>query len=337
MEQNKQIGHLLSKPQEIVITSHRNPDGDALGSSIGLSFYLKKLLHNVKVIMPSDYPYNFEWMPDIQEVVIYDQHREEAKRLIEGADIIFCLDYNSLDRVDKMGVFIQNSNADKIMIDHHMDPEPFVDFMISDTSASSTSEMVFEFIVDQGHEDKLDKVIANCLYAGILTDTGSFRHNTSVRLYEIVATLKKLDMDNLLVHDHIYNNMAEKHIRLIGHCLNNRMEILEEFDTGIIYLTKEDYKNFDIQRGDTEGIVNYLMMLRNVRLAAFITEQPTIVKLSLRSKGDLSVQKLAKEQFNGGGHKNASGGYSHQSLKATIDKFKSALPHYVNAPPIMNS
>ncbi len=326
MDQNTQIKILLSQPKEIVITSHRNPDGDALGSSLALAAYLRKHLHNVSIVLPSEYPYNFGWMKGVDDIIIYDDDPSIAHRKIKQANVIFALDYNALDRVDKMGQHITLSDADKIMIDHHIDPEPFVDYMISDTRASSTCELVYDFIVDQGGHADIDEEIAEYLYAGILTDTGRFRHNTSEKLFRIVADLKHIGLDDLRVYDAINNSQYEKHIRLLGHCLNNRFEFIPEYHAGLIYLTKEDYKKFNIKRGDTEGIVNFPMIMKDVRLSAFITEQPTIVKISLRSKGDLSVQELARKYFNGGGHKNASGGYSHESLEKTIKKFKEALP-----------
>ena len=329
MDQVTQIKHLLAVPKKIVITAHRNPDGDALGASLALSHFLEKFLHTVTIIFPSEYPYNFEWMHGAGDIVIYDIQQEESIQHIKEAEIIFALDYNSLDRVDKMGIYIQESDADKILIDHHIDPEPFADFIISHPEASSTSELIYEFILDLGEKKKLDELTATYIYTGILTDTGSFRHNTSSRLFEIIAHLKELGIDDWKINDSIYNSLQEKHLRLLGHCLYNRMEVLSKYGAAIISLTKEDYQKYDIQRGDTEGIVNYMLMMKNIRLAAFITEQPTIVKLSLRSKGDISVQQLARDHFNGGGHKNAAGGSSFQSLDKAIEKFKSVLPQYV--------
>ncbi len=326
MNQNTQIKILLSQPKDVIITTHRNPDGDALGASLALAQYLQKKLHKVTVITPSEYPYNFGWMTGINDIIIHDDDPGLAYDKIAEADVIFALDYNALDRVDKMGAHIMQSTADKIMIDHHIDPEPFADFAISQCEASSTCELVYQFIVDQDGKSDIDKDMADKLYAGILTDTGRFRHSTSAKLYRIVADLKELGMDDLEVHDAIYNSMYEKHLRLIGHCLNNRFEVFPEAKAGLIYLTKEDYKNFNIKRGDTEGLVNYPMMMKDIRLSALIMEQPTIVKLSLRSKGDLSVQEIARKHFHGGGHKNASGGYMHGSLEKTIQKFKEVLP-----------
>lgn len=331
-EQIAQVSKLLSEPKRIVITSHRNPDGDALGSSLALQLFLKQLNHTTSVVLPSEYPAFVAWMEGCNEILIHDSTPELADKVLNEADIIFILDYNALDRVDKMGEVIGGLTATtKIMIDHHLFPEPFCDFTFSDTTASSTCEMVYDFIVALGAREKITIPIGECLYSGILTDTGSFKYSTSAKLFRVVANLKDLGVDDIKLQNLLFNSLPEKSLRLLGYCLNQRMEILEEYRTGIISLTKSDYEYFDIKRGDTEGIVNYLLMMKEVKLAAFITEQPTIVKISLRSKGDFSVQEIAKKHFRGGGHKNAAGGASFKGLTATINKFKKVLPEYKEA------
>jgi phosphoesterase RecJ-like protein len=328
MENIHELKSLLAIPKDIVIVTHRNPDGDAIGSSLGLYHFLNKFGHTVRMISPSAYPDFLTWMPDADRIIIYDIDPERSKEVIERADLIFCLDFNSLDRIDKIGELITPMKVYKVMIDHHLYPDPFADFMMSDTMASSTCEMIYLLIDRLGDRSRIDRTIGECLFTGILTDTGSFKYSTSPRLFRIVAELLELGVDDYLLQDLIFNSMKEKHLRLLGHCLYNRMEVLEEYQTGIITLTKEDYSTFDIQRGDTEGIVNYLLKIKNIRLAAFITEQPTIVKLSLRSKGEFSVQEIARKHFKGGGHKNAAGGASFQSLSATVRRFKKILPQY---------
>lgn len=328
-QQLKEVKTLLSISKNIVITSHRNPDGDAMGSSLGLQLYLDQLGHNTKVAFPSEYPTFVGWMKGSERILIHDTDTEETNAALENADIIFILDYNGLDRVDKMGeVIAAQKNTTKVMIDHHLYPDNCADFMFSDPSASSTCEMIYEFIVELGDMKMISIPLGECLYSGILTDTGSFKYSTSSKLFRVVAGLKDLGVDDVKLQNLLFNSLPEKNLRLLGHCLNNRMELLDEYNTGIITLTKKDYETFDIQRGDTEGIVNYLLMMQKVKLAAFITEQPTIVKISLRSKGDFSVQEIAQQHFRGGGHKNASGGASFRGLKATIKKFKEILPQY---------
>lgn len=328
MENKKDLKKILSVPKDIVITTHRNPDGDAIGSSLGLYHYLNKLGHTVRIIAPSEYPPFLSWLKESEKIIIYDIEPEVSKKYLERADIIFCLDFNSLERIDKMGEIIQPLSSTKVMIDHHLYPEPFADFMLSDPTASSTCELVYDFMELLDEIDKLDIIIGECLFTGILTDTGSFKYATSAKLFKIVGELLLVGVDDYYIQDLIFNSLDEKHLRLLGHVLNNRLEILEEFQTGIITLSKEDYETFDIKRGDTEGLVNYVLKLKNVKVAAFIHEQPTITKISLRSKGDFSVQKIASEHFRGGGHKNASGGYSYIGLRPTVKKFKSVLPNY---------
>lgn len=328
MENLHEIKEILSSPKDIVITTHRNPDGDAIGSSLAMFHYLRRMGHHVTVISPSEYPDFLQWMPGINDIMIFDVEPEESKAILDRTDLIFFLDFNGLDRIDKLGELIEPLKCTKIMIDHHLYPENCADYLISDTMVSSTCELIYEFIERLGDKGKIDPIIAESIYTGILTDTGCFKYSTSPKLFRTVANLIELGVDDYKLQDLIFNSLEEKNLRLLGHCLNRRMEILEEYKTGIITLTKEDYTRFDIQRGDTEGIVNYLLKLKSVKLAAFITEQPTIVKISLRSKGDFSVQEITKKHFKGGGHKNASGGYSFQSLRATVNRFKEILPEY---------
>lgn len=267
-------------------------------------------------------------MPAVQNILIYDTDPEESQQFIERAQIIFYLDFNALDRIDKVGELTEARRCTKIMIDHHLYPDPMADYLISDTTASSTCELVYDFIDRLGDKQKIDKTIAECIFTGILTDTGSFKYSTSPKVFRLAAELIESGVDDYLLQDLIFNSLEEKYLRLLGYCLNRRLEILDEYSTGIITLSKEDYELFNIQRGDTEGIVNYLLKLKHIKMAAFITEQPTIVKISLRSKGDFSVQEIAKKHFKGGGHKNAAGGYSFQNLKITVRKFKEILEEY---------
>lgn len=328
--QISEIKALLAIPKYIAIVSHRNPDGDAVGSSLALYHYLNQLGHTVRVVLPSDYPLNFTWMPDVEDITIYDTYQERAKEIVERADVIFCLDFNALDRIDRLGevIHLRTENVTKILIDHHLDPEPFADYIFSDTTASSTCELIYQFIEDLGDLPKMTVTIGECIYTGMMTDTGSFKYATNARLFSQLAVLKKLGIDDYKIQDNIFNAALEKQLRLLGHCLANRMEVLPEYHTAIIHLVKQDYADFDIQRGDTEGIVNHLLTMKAVKMAAFITEQPNIIKFSLRSKGDLNVQEICQKYFNGGGHKNASGGYMHSNIHVALRKFKEILPLY---------
>lgn len=328
MENIAGLKELLAFPKKIVLTTHRNPDGDAIGSSLAIYHFLKRLGHQVVATAPSEYPDFLAWMPGAAEMLIYDIEPETVTEVINNAEVIFILDFNGLDRIDKMGEIVGATNCPRVMIDHHLFPEVHCDYVLSDTSASSTCELVFDFIHLLGEQQHIDPLIGDCLFTGILTDTGSFKYATSAKLFRIVADLIERGVDDYALQDLIFNSLQEKSLRLLGHCLYNRMEVLPEYHTGIIFLTKEDYEDFEIQRGDTEGIVNFLLKMRQVKLAAFIHEQPTITKISLRSKGDFSVQEIAKDHFKGGGHKNAAGGASFIGLMPTIKKFKSLLPKY---------
>ncbi|HZV71608.1 MAG TPA: bifunctional oligoribonuclease/PAP phosphatase NrnA [Saprospiraceae bacterium] len=325
------LRQLIRQPSHVVIVTHKNPDGDALGSTLALSAVLTKLLHNVSVVLPNDFPPVFNFLPGIEKVIIGEMTPDEAVAAFEKADIIFCLDFNSLDRIDRFGLDVMASRAIKVLIDHHIDPEPFADFSISRPEASSTAELIYDFLVDMGLEKYIDVGIAEALYTGILMDTGSFRYATNPRLFEISAELKKLGMDDYMLQIRLFNSMTEKQLKLLGHCLANRMELIPEHQAGIIWLDKEDYKKWSIGRGDTEGIVNYILMVRNMKLAVFISEQQNVTKLSFRSKGNINVQEICHNYFNGGGHRNASGGQLKASIEETLAKVKEIIPLTMNA------
>lgn len=324
------IKSLLNIPTSIVIISHRNPDGDALGSSLALSQFLKQFGHIVDIVLPSEFPTIFDFLQGADAVNIYDRDNDGSTHIISKAKVIFCLDFNALDRIDKMGELITQSNATKIMIDHHLDPEPFVDYYLSDQTASSTAELVYKFIELLGMLKYLTIPMGEALLTGIITDTGSFKYATNPYVYYVAGKLKELGVDDYKLQDRIFNSMTEKQLRLLGHCLANRMEIIENGKVGIVALNKSDYFDYTIERGDTEGIVNYLLMVYSVEMAIFVREQPSIIKFSFRSKGNISVQELARDHFKGGGHKNASGGATYGSLKKAISKLKEVIPTYLN-------
>lgn len=329
MEIPDALRQLLRTPQQVAIFSHRNPDGDAIGSSLAMLHYLVQHGHSVHIIFPSDFPEEFEILPGADDILIWDQQPEECKQVINRKNLFIFLDFNALERIDKVGDYIRNLPAARVMIDHHLFPEPVAEYAFSEPSASSTCEMVYRFIESMGDLDKIrPDTVGRCIYTGIVTDTGSFRHATNPAAFRISADLVERGTPDTAVQDMIFNSQKEKNLRLLGHCLTHRMEFFPEYKTALIWLSRKDYEQFDIQRGDTEGIVNYLLSVREVQLAAFIHNQPTVVKLSLRSKGNIDVQEICKKHFKGGGHKNAAGAYSHDSLKATIEKFKSILPEY---------
>ena len=326
------LKQLLSSPKKIVIVPHKNPDGDAMGSTLGLYHYLKKLLHHVVVISPNDYPTFLKWMPSEDKVLKYDNDTEKANSMIENADLIFTLDFNALNRIGEMEIPVTNSTAIKIMIDHHQQPDGYAKYVYSDVSMSSTSEMVFNFIEMLGDVEKIDVDIATCLYTGIMTDTGSFKFScTTTQTHKIIGKLIEKGADNATIHNNVYDTFSFDQIQLLGCALKN-LKVLPEYKTAYITLSQEELNQYNFKKGDTEGFVNYGLALEGIVLSAIFIEnqQENIIKISLRSKGDFSVNELSRKHFEGGGHINAAGGKSELSLKETVDKFISILPAYKN-------
>lgn len=324
------LTNLLAHPQKIVITTHHKPDGDALGSSLGLYHYLIQQGHHVKVITPTDYPQFLSWMPGNGEVIIYTEQPQLSAQLIEQAAIIFCLDFNTLSRINESGELVRESKAFKVMIDHHLEPEDFDDYRYWDINACATAQLVHQFII---HELKgaqyINQDVATCLYTGIMTDSGSFRFPaTTSAVHRIVADLIDAGAVNWRIHDLVYNNSSEERLRFLGHCLSQKLEVIPEYHTALITVTKAELEQYHAITGDTEGIVNYALSVTGVRLAAFIVERKEQIKLSLRSKGDFPANEICKKYFNGGGHRNAAGGQSNQTLEQVTNQFKSILPEY---------
>ncbi len=324
------LTELLAQPRRVVITTHHKPDGDALGSSLGLYNYLIQLGHHVQVVPPTDYPEFLAWMPGNEEVLIYTEQPEKAAELIAAAELIFCLDFNALSRINEMGELVRASGAYKVMIDHHLEPEDFDDYRHWNINACATAQLIYDFIVNQlNDKDRITADVATCLYTGIMTDSGSFRFpQTTSAVHRIVADLIDAGAVNWRIHELIYSSSSENRLRFLGHCLSNKLEVLPEYHTAIITVSREELKQFDIATGDTEGVVNYAMSITGVKLAAFFVERTDKVKLSLRSKAEFPANEICKKYFNGGGHRNAAGGQSTESLEATVQQFKSILPAY---------
>jgi phosphoesterase RecJ-like protein len=320
----------MSTPKKAVIVTHFKPDADALGSSLGLCGYLKKKGHSVTVITPSDYPDFISWMPGNNDVVVF--HRDRAaitNTFIQNADIVFCLDFNSLKRINEMGEMVEKSPAKKALIDHHLEPEKFAEFEHWDTAAASTAELVFLLIKDLGDEDLIDPNIANCLYAGIMTDTGSFRHpNTTPQVFEVASCLVKKGADPARVSKLIYDTNTIERLRLMGFVLSEKLQVLPEFRTAIITLNGEELKKYGSQTGDTEGLVNFGLSIKGIRMSVMISDRKENIKLSFRSLGEFSVNDFARKHFEGGGHKNAAGGQTNLTLDQTLKKLIELLPQY---------
>lgn len=327
----EKIKHELSLSESIVITTHRMPDGDAVGSSLGLYNLLRKKGCNVTVIMPDNYPEYLHWLKGDDEVVIFSANKDKAIQIIKNADIIFCLDYNDLSRIEKLEPYIKSSCAKKIIIDHHPDPTDFADYIISDTTVSSAAELIYEFIIKAGYDDLIDEPIAECLFVGIMTDTGSFTYNSfDPRTYEIIARLLSYGIDKNKIYSNVYDNFSEDRMRLLGYCLDKKMVVIPEYRTAYISITKKELKKYKFITGDSEGFVNYPLSVKGILFSAIFIEKDDRVKTSFRSKGNFEVNKFAEKHFNGGGHKNAAGGETPLPLEAAIKKFTELLPEYAN-------
>ncbi|WP_411894601.1 DHH family phosphoesterase [Winogradskyella sp. A2] len=326
-----EIKSLLKTPKNVVIVPHKSPDGDAMGSTLGLYHYLKMYNHNAKVIAPNDYPEFLKWLPGDEKVLIFETQAEECTELIEQADLIFTLDFNALHRAgNDYGKVLELATGTKIMIDHHQQPDDYAKYTYSDVSMSSTSEMVFNFIEMLGDGEKIDTTIATCLYVGIMTDTGSFRFlSTTSRTHQVIATLIDKGANNSEIHNNVYDTNSYGRLQLLGKALQN-LQVIPEMRTAYITLSQAELDEFNFKKGDTEGFVNYALSLKGIIFAGIFIENTveSIIKISLRSKGAFSVNEFSRKHFNGGGHTNAAGGRSHTSLKSTIDNFISILPQY---------
>jgi phosphoesterase RecJ-like protein len=325
----------LSLPQKIIITMHRDPDADALGSSLGWASYLLKKGHEVTVISPTEYTANLRWLPGVEQVLIYEKSSEQAKckRKIEEATLICCLDFSALSRLKDLGKVVQDAPAPKLLVDHHLEPEHFAKWMVWDTNAAATAQLIYALVKEmEGNkpaQEIFDKGMAECLYAGIMTDTGSFRHgNVTPEVHLAVADLMLTGLDTSRVHRLIYDNAPLSRLQFLGYVLSQKLVVLPEYRTAYMVLTEAELQKFNSSTGETEGIVNYGLQVENVVMSAMFIERKGEVKISFRSVGSFSVRDLASVHFNGGGHKNASGGRSEQSVIETVATFLKVLPSY---------
>ena len=324
-----ELKELLKERSDIVITTHQNPDGDALGSVLGLFGFLIKLGHRITVITPNDYPDFLHWLPGNDLIVDFSKQKSFADYAISKAQFLFMLDYNDSKRGGDMKEYVENAKACKVMIDHHPFPQMPVDFQFSFAAASSTCELVYEFITAMDGEQLLDSQIAACLYTGILTDTGSFSYNSSrPRTFEIVARLLALNIRKDEIHHRLFDNYSPQRMRLLGFCLNDKLQVFPEHRAAFISLSMEEQKQYNFSLGDSEGIVNYPLSIKGILFTAMFIERKDKVKISFRSKGVFPVNKFSESHFSGGGHINAAGGESALSLDETLQKFIGLLPNY---------
>ena len=320
----------LTNSNNIVIVGHKNPDGDAIGSCLGLANFLKQLKHQVTVVMPNDFPEFLKWIPETQTIINYEQHRDKIKNCLSEANLVFTLDFNALNRTGDLAQELITTNADFILIDHHQEPDDYALVTYSDVGMSSTSEMVYHFIEFMGGLNLLNKEIATQLYVGIMTDTGSFRFPaTTAATHRIIAHLIEAGAPNSIIHQNIYDTNSPDRLKLLGVALNN-MVMLPEYKTAYITMSQEELNNNNFKKGDTEGFVNYALSMKGVIFAMIFIEnkKEKIIKISLRSKGSFSVNDFSRKYFNGGGHTNAAGGKSSKTLSKTVEEFISILPGY---------
>ena len=324
------INKILSTSKKIVVIGHKNPDGDAVGSCLGLCNFLKQKGHQVQVVMPNDFPDFLKWIPEATTIINYEQNFEDTKTAIQQAEIIFTLDFNALNRTGNLATELEQVTADFILIDHHQQPDDYALVTYSDVEMCSTSEMVFHFMEKLKGIQLLNKKIATQLYAGIMTDTGSFRFSTTTATtHRVIANLIEAGAENASIHQNVYDTNSPDRLKLLGTALNN-IVILPQFRTAYITISQNELNNNNFKKGDTEGFVNYALSISGVIFAIIFIEnkKEDIVKISLRSKGDFSVNEFSRNHYNGGGHSNAAGGRSLKKLPETIEEFISILSLY---------
>lgn len=329
-QQLLEIKSFISEGKKITLTTHTNPDGDAIGSSLAMYHYLKLLGADVQAVVPNKFPGFLKWLPSSNELIIFEKKSSLAKKAMLEADLLISLDYNAIHRVGAMSDILRKTKGTKLLIDHHLEPEiESFKYIWSETNTSSTGELVFEFISAMGDKNKINTEIAKCLYCCIITDTGSFSHSCeNVSTWETMSYLISCGIDARELHSKIYDTFSENRLRLLGFAINDRMLVWDDLKSAVIYLTKEDLNKFKYKVGDTEGVVNFALSMDKVNLACLITEKDNKIRLSFRSKGKFSVNELARKHFNGGGHRNAAGGNLSLPVMEVVNNVKNVLQEY---------
>lgn len=320
---------MIEQHENIVITTHLSPDGDALGSTLALYHFLKMKNKNVHIIVPNSFPYYLEWLNGADRIINYEHQTEEANQLIKKANLLLSLDYNTPKRIGAMGDVFIKSDAKKILIDHHLDPGDCFDIIISHPAVSSTCELVFRLLYQANKYDIIDKTIAESIYCGMMTDTGGFTFNSNnPETYEIISLLLKKGINKDEIYSNVFHNFKEERLRLLGYILSQRMKIYDEYNAALLWLSKEDQQQFKFVKGDTEGFVNYPLSIKGIIFSVFIREDKDLIKISFRSQGKFPANEFAGKYFNGGGHLNASGGEFHGTIEQAIELFESGIEHY---------
>lgn len=327
----EKLNQFLDEAKLIVITSHKSPDGDSMGCSLGLYHFLKRIGHSPIICHPDIAPSFLQWMPASDSILHYENQTAQVTDLIQRADLIFCLDYHHPSRTGKMEDLLTSAKAHKVIIDHHRDPDlNFATLLFSDISSSSTSQLIYELIESLNRLDALDEIAGACLYTGLVTDTGSFRFSsTSSKTHQIAAKLIDKGVKTWLIHENLFDTNSLNKLKLVSYSLLEKLVILPQYKTGYIWLTQEEETRFHAIKGDTEGLVNQILGIEGIRLAVFFKESDQIIKLSLRSKGEIPVNQLCKNHFDGGGHLNASGGKFVGKIEDAVNHFVTILPNFV--------
>ncbi len=325
-----QLKNYILQSNKILVVGHENPDGDTIGSVLGLYGLLKKMDKEVYAIFPNDAPEFLKWLPFFNNCLIHTKSSQKVSQLLAETELIIGLDFNELKRIGKISEEIKKLNCTKVIIDHHPYPDPFFDIILSDTEVSSTAELVYRFIDRLEWTHHIDDSIATCIFTGIMTDTLSFNVNAHrPATFETTAKLLKYNIDRNDIHRKVFNSFSEQRMRLLGYALHQKMKVLYEWNTAYIWLNKDELKHFCFQIGDSEGMVNYPLSIKGIKLAALFLEKENHIKISMRSIGNVPVNEIMKNHFSGGGHKNAAGGEEyHLSLEDTLQKFESILPLY---------
>lgn len=319
----------ITGSNRVAVLTHTNPDGDAIGSSLALALALSRHGIDAQVIIPDGLPDFLRWLPGIERSTTFAYKKEKAVEIIEGADLIFCLDFNDPKRIGPVEEYLSKAKASKVLIDHHQDPKHFADIEITETWRGSVGEMIYLILKDLFDVDVMDKEIATCLYVAIMTDTGNFSYASSYpEIFHVVGELMKYDLDKDMIYSSVYDAFSEDRLRLQGYCMQEKMVILPHLHTAYISLSEEELNRFNHRKGDTEGFVNIPFAIKGVRFTALFVEKKDRIKVSFRSRGNFPVNLLASDYYHGGGHINAAGGDSFDSLEATLSKFESLLPEY---------
>lgn len=324
------LKNIIESNRKFVVLAHKNPDGDAVGSSLACMLYLRSMGKVADVVLPNNFPDFLRWLPSAGEIVIYENHKEKAVELIKAADVIFCLDFNALSRLGELGDAVAASSAQRVLLDHHLYPEEGFSVAVSSPTACATSELVFRMIYRVSTLDALDLAMAKAIYTGMMTDTGSFAYASNRKdIYIIVAELIAKGVDKDVIYRKVFYNYSESRLKLMGYVLYEKLQFFPHKNASLITLTYDELKRFNVMKGDTEGLVNLPLQKKGLRLSCFLREeQPGKINVSLRSVGDFPCNTLAADFFNGGGHKNASGGEVYDSMEAAVQRFKKAVEAY---------